>query len=54
MYGSTNALAINMYRGFGFDIFQRVVGYYDERNGSPPEDAFGMLLNLCENLGQLI
>ena len=51
---STNALAINMYRGFGFDIFQRVVGYYDERNGSPPEDAFGMLLNLCENLGQLI
>lgn len=40
---STNDLAINLYRGFGFDIFRRVVGYYDERNGSAPEDAFGKL-----------
>lgn len=41
---STNSLAINMYRGFGFDIFQRVVGYYDEGLGNPPEDAFGKFI----------
>lgn len=34
--------ALSMYHGFGFEIFQRIKGYYDERNGTPPEDAFGM------------
>jgi N-terminal acetyltransferase B complex catalytic subunit len=36
---ASNAVAIGMYKGFGYSVYRRVVGYY---GGSPPEDAFDM------------
>lgn len=43
---STNALAINMYRGFGFDVFRRIKDYYMSDGIEPSEDAFDMRLPL--------
>lgn len=40
---STNTLAIDMYRGFGFDIFRRIRDYYITDGIEPSEDAFGKL-----------
>lgn len=41
---STNNLAINMYKGLGFDIFRRIKGYYSSDGQSAAEDAFGKCL----------
>lgn len=38
----SNSVAIGMYRGFGYTVFRRVVGYYSEAEGEPGEDAFDM------------
>lgn len=46
---STNALAINMYRGFGFDIFRRIKEYYMTDGLEPSEDAFGMSINFLQS-----
>lgn len=42
---STNALAIKMYRGLGFDIFRRIKDYYSSDGIEPSEDAFGKYRN---------
>ncbi|ODQ65512.1 catalytic subunit of the NatB N-terminal acetyltransferase [Nadsonia fulvescens var. elongata DSM 6958] len=44
---TTNVMAINMYKGFGYSVFRRVVGYYGSGdNRSDTEDAFDMRLPL--------
>lgn len=51
---STNALAINMYRGFGFDIFRRIKEYYMTDGLEPSEDAFGMSINFCNRFFSIL
>ena len=36
---ASNDVAINMYKKMGYDVYQRVIGYY---SGTEAEDAFGM------------
>jgi N-terminal acetyltransferase B complex catalytic subunit len=38
---ASNALAIDMYRSFGYVVYRRVVDYYSSSKG-PDEDAFDM------------
>lgn len=42
---SSNHLAINMYKSFGYVVYRRVVGYYTNYIG-PDEDAFDMRIPL--------
>ncbi|ORY79397.1 acyl-CoA N-acyltransferase [Protomyces lactucae-debilis] len=42
---SSNALAIDMYRSFGYVVYRRVVDYYSSSKG-PNEDAFDMRIPL--------
>ena len=38
-----NEVAIKMYKGMGYSVYQRVVGYYSAGGEGPAEDAFGEL-----------
>lgn len=42
---SSNYLAINMYKSFGYVVYRRVKGYYSNSSG-PDEDGFDMRMPL--------
>lgn len=45
---TSNSVAVDMYKKFGFSVFRRVVGYYG--GGGSNEDAFDMRLPLARDL----
>lgn len=38
----SNALAIAMYKSFGYNVYRRVIGYYSDSPNTPGEDALDM------------
>lgn len=49
---SSNHLAINMYKSFGYVVYRRVLGYYTSSSG-PDEDAFDMRIPLQRDTEKL-
>lgn len=47
----SNELAVSMYRGMGYSVYRRVVGYYSAGGGAPAEDAYGKLIPVLKELG---
>ena len=48
---SSNQLAINMYRSFGYVVYRRVLNYYSSSNG-PGEDGFDMRMCLSSDVSK--
>ncbi|EGD72247.1 N-acetyltransferase [Salpingoeca rosetta] len=46
----SNDVAIGMYKGLGYDIYRKVIGYY---SGEYPEDAYDMRKSLSRDTGKV-
>ncbi|KAK9476532.1 acyl-CoA N-acyltransferase [Lipomyces japonicus] len=49
---TSNRLAIDMYKGFGYSVYRRVVGYYGADPGEESEDAFDMRKPLSRDVNR--
>lgn len=47
---SKNAIAIQMYRKLGYEVYQTVTKYYSRTERDPAEDAFGRFLTLTTQI----
>ena len=42
----SNKIAVNFYKGLGYDVYRTVTGYYSGDSTTPTEDAYDMRMSL--------